>query len=205
MISAMKHSRVAAIILLVVLTSACHQEGRPIAETGIRQVDAEGNRLPFNTTHANRWSRANDGTPYEPCTALTGAELSSLGIDPRSAKDAAGTNGQTARGCDWDYYGSASAGHWKLSQIVGNSPSLDNDKRVRSGGRNHWLDEHTVGGRIVGLHYISPNISCDSYVQSQTAAVTTLVMYIGIEEQPVSALCDRAIAFTKATIDRMPE
>ncbi|QRY63557.1 DUF3558 family protein [Gordonia sp. PDNC005] len=204
----MKYSKVAATALVIAICSplaSCRTEGSPVHDHGIRQIDDNGLRLPFSTVHSRRWNAANDGTTYEPCTALAATQLEAHGIDPHSVKDAAGTNGQTLRGCSWDYVGDIRTEHWMLSQIVGNSTGLANDKRMKSTTRDIWLDDQTADGRTVGLHAIAPNIQCDTYVQSGKAAVTTLVMHIGRAEQPLSALCDRAIAFTRATIGRMPE
>ncbi|WP_369692263.1 DUF3558 family protein, partial [Gordonia hydrophobica] len=108
----------------------------------IRQVDDQGLKLPFETTFSARWNDANDGTKYEPCTAVGARQLAALGVDPASVEDAAGSNGQTLRGCDWDYLRvDGGSVRWSVSQFVGNSPSLEHDKRVKSAVTDVWLPD----------------------------------------------------------------
>ncbi|MFT4127988.1 MAG: DUF3558 domain-containing protein, partial [Gordonia sp. (in: high G+C Gram-positive bacteria)] len=45
----------------------------------MRQTDDQGRRLPFDTEFPQRWSDGNDGTSYEPCTALSPDRLTELG------------------------------------------------------------------------------------------------------------------------------
>ncbi|MFM9378526.1 DUF3558 family protein [Gordonia sp. VNK21] len=176
----------------------------PSAEnTEIRQVDDLGRRLPFETRHAHRWNPANNGTVYEPCTALTVRELESLGVAASTVRDAAGTDGQTLRGCTWDYR-AGSLADWRISQFVGNSASLSAEKERASTAVDIWLPDVLIGERAVGVHHFSDGSSCDTYVQSGRAAVTTLVTHVSLPHPPSDEICARAIAFTRATIAEMP-
>ncbi|WP_440713580.1 DUF3558 family protein [Gordonia sp. FQ] len=176
---------------------------RDSAVDEIRQRDAQGRLLPFTTVFRHRWNSANDGTPYEPCTALDSAGLVALGVEPQSVKDVAGTDGQTARGCMWRY-GTATAGRgWAVVQAVGNSPSLAADKRKRHIETDLWLPDLVIDGRVVGLHQSALGGTCDTYVQSGKAAVSTLVS-VSDPEATLDEICERALAFTRATIGQMP-
>ncbi|WP_432211714.1 DUF3558 family protein [Gordonia aichiensis] len=178
--------------------------GGPVTRSGVRQVDDAGKKLPFETDHQRRWNRANDGTPYEPCTALTDGELYDNGVDARSTRDAAGTDGQTLRGCRWKFMVRNNDRGWSVSQFVANSPSLAADKQRYSLADDIWLQDAVLDGRTVGIHRTATLSDCDTYVQSGAAGVHTLVMYIGPTPPPPSEICDRAIAFTRATISKMP-
>ncbi|MCK0439856.1 DUF3558 domain-containing protein [Gordonia alkaliphila] len=158
--------------------------------------------LPFSSTFTDRWNEANNGSQYEPCTALVPSELGSVGVDSGSVRDAAGTNGQTLRGCTWDYRATADGQRWAVSQTVANSSGLAAYKEKYS--MDHWMEDLTVYGRVVGVTD-SPDLGeCMTYVQSGQAGITTLVIHHRPPHPPVSEVCDRAIAFTKATIDKMP-
>lgn len=191
---------------------ACSMEDSAGALTGstvpflaARQTDARGIGLPFVNTFRSRWNSANDGTDYEPCTALSKQELSEIGVDQGSVKDAAGTDGQTLRGCAWKYLNELdSVSRWRISQFVGNSASLKDDKERRSGSFESWLPDVSVAGRVVGVHQTRSGDNCDTYVQSGLAAVSTLVTFSGPTLPPPSEICDRALEFTRATISKMP-
>jgi hypothetical protein len=199
----------ACLLLVGVVVSGCSvitipdESSRTTGLVPIRQTDAQGRRLPFDTVLPHRWSSANDGTDYEPCTALTADELSALGIDPGTVRDAAGTDGQTLRGCDWRYQSSGRQ-LWGLAQIVGNSPSLAADKSKKSVPTDVWLDDRLIDGRRVGVHHFSSNGDCDTYVQSGRAAINTIVTYNGLPLPPIEDICAKAIEFTEATIGKMP-
>ncbi|WP_169515278.1 DUF3558 family protein [Gordonia shandongensis] len=166
-----------------------------------RQTDAAGRKLPFETKFHRRWSRANSGTEYEPCTALDSGTLQSLGVDPVSAEDAAGTDGQTLRGCRWQFQANDAAIRWTLMQFVGNSPSLNEDKRLKSTSHDIWLPDVRMAGRTVGVHRTTNNRDCDTYVQSGDAAVNTMVRNHGRPAATPEEICERALAFTRATIE----
>ena len=204
-----------ALLLLIatLLVVGCSQEGYATVtthtstaedNTGTRQVDDAGNRLPFDTQFERRWNPGNDGSPYEPCTALGDYQLGKLRIDPDSVADAAGTSGQTLRGCKWRYVRSDPHDRWNLSQFVGDSPGLATSKERRSGGINQWLPDEVISGRQVGVHIYTTGDQCDTYVQSGQASVITMVTHYGRPQPPISEICDRALAFTRATIDKMP-
>ncbi|WP_372477246.1 DUF3558 domain-containing protein [Gordonia liuliyuniae] len=190
------------------ILTGCTRTGTPLAAisatSSVRQTDDSGKTLPFQTRHSRRWNSANDGTAYEPCTALSQEQLAELGIRASTAADAAGTNGQTLRGCDWRYAGGDFDNHWSLSQFVGNSPGLATSKERRSGGINQWLPDEVISGRQVGVHIYTTGDQCDTYVQSGQASVITMVTHYGRPQPPISEICDRALAFTRATIDKMP-
>ena len=171
---------------------------------GIRQTDDLGRSLPFETEHPNRWNRGNDGTSYEPCTALTDARLSGLGVDPATVRDAAGTNGQTLRGCAWEYRDSVPSQGWSVSQIVGNWESLELDKQMKSTEYDVWRDDVVVNGRVIGVLTDPVAGDCVTYVQSGRAAVNTFV-FNHSDSPDVDETCDRALEFTRATLDQMPE
>lgn len=199
----------AALLCIAIALAGCATESDGSITTsssasGIRQVDANGTHLPFDTRHDRRWSAGNDGTRYEPCTALDEGELAALSVDPESAADAAGTNGQTLRGCKWRYTSTDFGDRWNLSQFVGNSPGLDFAKNRRSGGINEWLPDVSIAGRQVGVHIYTTGTQCDTYVQSGGASVITMVTHYGQNQPPISEICDRALAFTRATIGKMP-
>ncbi|WP_336820041.1 DUF3558 family protein [Gordonia sp. MMO-8] len=203
--------RTALLLCALSLPSACTRQStleptRATVAISVRQTDSLGKELPFDTSHPRRWNAANNGTPYEPCTALTASELAELGIDARSAEDAAGTDGQTLRGCIWDFVDSrAPANIWTLHQIVANSDSLVAHQKRVGGSTRTWHPNMQLGDRTIGVVSIPPAMRCETYAQSSLAGVSTAVTHSGIKEQPLSALCDRAIAFTRATIGRMPE
>ncbi|QGS26423.1 DUF3558 domain-containing protein [Gordonia bronchialis] len=167
----------------------------------IRQVDDGGRRLPFATTFPHRWSRNNDGTTYEPCTALSPAALQSLHLDPATAKDAAVADGQTARGCSWRYQGQR---YSRVAQHVGNmngGVTGISDYKLRNDDFT-WFPDLNIGGRRVGLFSLGGD-ACDTIVESGRAFVFTDVA-LGRLDDDVTENCNRAIAFTRATIDLMP-
>lgn len=146
----------------------------------------------------NRRNRGNDGTSYEPCVSLTKEAADELGIDPMSVRDAALVDGQTARGCDWSYRDSR---WWLASQIVGNSPSLTAYKQAQQTYR--WRDDVIIGDRTTAVSEVDQT-TCATHIQSGTAGITTLVQYAFTNGPTIDEICERAIAFTKATIDKMP-
>ncbi|WP_083812534.1 DUF3558 family protein [Gordonia neofelifaecis] len=196
------------LLLAVLSVAACGAVESPtdvsVSSASMRQSDDQGRRLPFDVVNSDRWNSANSGSEYEPCTALTATELLGEGIDPNSVSDAAGTNGQTLRGCKWSFAGGTYASRWRVGQFVGNSPGLVTDKLSKSTRVDVWLADVLIEGRVVGLHRTISGQNCDTYVQSGAAAVTTLVTYSGLTPPPPAEICDRALAFTRATISKMP-
>lgn len=195
------------LVLALLAGCATHEDGQPVVPSAlsskVRQVDDSGRTLPFQTSHSRRWNGANDGTVYEPCTAVGLEELARLSIDPTTATDAAGTDGQTLRGCRWRYITGKHSG-WSIAQFVGNSASLAADKAKFRSGDDIWLADLSINGRVVGLHRSAQLADCDTYVQSGRAGVHTVAMYVGPTPPPPSEICDRALAFTRATISKMP-
>ncbi|MGC4934044.1 DUF3558 family protein [Gordonia sp. DT30] len=165
----------------------------------IRQTDQRGVPLPFTTEFPDRWSNLNDGSPYEPCTALSPPEVSSLGLDPSSVADAAAANHQTVRGCWWTFIGSRTSAAY---QEVGNAPALDVYK-AKNGDILDWRPDIILNGRAVAVGVRKGRSSCTTHVQSGSAIVTTSFS-VNIDPPPIDKICDMAIAFTEATIDKMP-
>lgn len=81
--------------------------------------------------------------------------------------------------------------------------SLDEDKARKSADFDVWLPNLLIDQRTVGIHRTEGYGDCATYVQSGGAAVDTIVSVHGADPLP-SEICDRAIAFTRATIDKMP-
>ena len=208
-------STMGVFVLSILAISGCTQvnvvPGRPTAaaatpaestdsSTIVRQTDDAGRHLPFTTTFARRWSNGNDGTTYEPCTAATTEILSTNHLDPDSVKDAAIADHQTARGCRWSTNAYESA---YLSQIVGNQPQLDIYKQ-RQDGFVAWLPDIAMGDRRAAVGSSPSATDCTTFVQSGEAIIATRAS-VNISPPPINKLCDKAIAFTRATIDQMPE
>ncbi|UEA60887.1 DUF3558 domain-containing protein [Gordonia otitidis] len=173
---------------------------RSALQPTVRQSDDSGQNLPFATRFPRRWNSGNDGTPYEPCTAADSTLLETAGLQASSVKDAASVDFQTARGCTWDYkdYELAS-----LSQTVGDSRGLDVYKQNRRTDTT-WLGDIEVSTRPVALGVSRDETGCGTYLESGNSIVATSALFI-YKPPPISEICDKAIAFTRATIDQMPE
>ncbi|MFT4126634.1 MAG: DUF3558 family protein [Gordonia sp. (in: high G+C Gram-positive bacteria)] len=202
----------AAIVALELVLSACAEstDDEPRASAPgsgndanvplpTRQTDAHGRPLPFRTEHPQRWSDLNNGTDYEPCTALTMAEIHALDVDPDSVRDAAIANHQTARGCIWRLRNSAGGG---LVQALGNDLPLQQYKAKRAVVVD-WQPDIVINGRTVAVGHGLGDTECHTEVQSGTAIITTTVS-IPTDTPPIDEICARAIAFTRATIVHMP-
>lgn len=165
--------------------------------SSIRQTDAHGRPLPFRTTFPNRWSELNDGTTYEPCTALTSEALTALGVNPRSATDVAMANYQTARGCTWEFTDSRTS---TVSQIVGKKTDLLSYKASNSGIIN-WFPDSEIAQRTVLVGTLKRQNNCTASVSSGSSVVTTSVT---ATNTPTAQLCEIATSFVRSTIDKMP-
>jgi len=168
----------------------------------VRQRDDAGRLLPFKTVFPNRWSQNNDGTTYEPCTYVTEPVLMKMGLDPKSAKDAAVADHQTVRGCDWRFTNSESS---SLSQSVGNLAGagvadLDGYKAEFDDFR--WFPDQLVDGRTVATFSLGTD-HCATLIVSGRALVMTAV-WLGQHDPDVSENCGLAFAFTRATINKIP-
>ncbi|GED97326.1 DUF3558 family protein [Gordonia crocea] len=150
-------------------------------------------------TFPHRLNPGNDGTPYEPCDEVNREAVVQHGWDWSSLQDAASVDGQTARGCAWK--DSEVGSVWGMSQIVGNSPSLDAYRHANQAFT--WFADRSIQGRQV-IVFATSTGTCATRVQSRRAGVSTIVDYARRPSPPLSEICDRAIAFTKATISRMP-
>ncbi|MFT4125406.1 MAG: DUF3558 family protein, partial [Gordonia sp. (in: high G+C Gram-positive bacteria)] len=116
--------------------------------------------------------------------------------------DAASANHQTVRGCDWEYRESSGRNDAGVSQMVGNSPGLAHYKRKYATTYDFQPDV-TVGGRTAALGYGDFRDSCSTIVESGNAVVITTAT-IFTDPPPIAQLCEKAIEFTRATIDQMP-
>ncbi len=205
---------IVALATAIATSSGCAVSGTPVSEIGatatgtdgpvagsgtVRQTDAEGNRLPFATSFPRRWNSGNDGSTYEPCTSATTKILLDAGLDPLSVKDAATVDFQTARGCRWKYSERLAT----LTQTVGNASDLAAYKSEQSTAAV-WNSDIRIDGRVVAVSTEPDGRICDTYVESGTAIVVTTA-YFNHNRPPINEICDKAIAFTRATIDQMPE
>ncbi|WP_419218239.1 DUF3558 family protein [Gordonia sp. CPCC 205333] len=189
---------------LTILVAGCGSgTGFPTSSSGLPTSTSRDISVPSTwgsgqPTFPHRRNSGNDGTSYEPCLGLSDEAALSIGVDPKAMKDAALVDGQTARGCDWRYTDQVG---WTVSQIVGNAPDLDHYKITQKDSK--WREDVTVNGRHVGISEFTAD-TCSTHVQSERAIVTTIVQYASPKSPPIDEICDRAIAFTKATIGGMP-
>lgn len=204
----MRQTALAVICCVALVVAGCgqvkHAAGSTVPATrgqGSTSALPSHPKLPFESVHPHRWSSANDGSDYEPCVALTAERLKELGVDTQSVRDAAGTDGQTLRGCQWSYR-VVDGARWAVSQVVANSAGLEEYKKKYSDDK--WIADQVIAGRTVGVTNSSDLGQCMTYVQSGRAGITTLVIHHRLPHPPVDEVCERAIEFTKATIDKMP-
>ncbi len=208
-------STMGAFVLSILAISGCTQvgvvPGEPTsaaatpsessdAKAAVRQTDDAGRRLPFTTGFPRRWSNGNDGTTYEPCTAANTSTLQSAGLDPLSVKDAAIADHQTARGCRWSYTGST---FHSLTQIVGNNGPL-HEYKLKKSTSFVWRPDTSINMRLVAVGSVPELGECTAMVDSGRAIVFTRMSAYS-DPPPIDEICDKAIAFTRATIDQMPE
>ncbi|MGK2379011.1 DUF3558 domain-containing protein [Gordonia tangerina] len=180
---------------------ATEQPSMTLHSSAIRQTDEAGNALPFENTYPKRWNASNDGTPYEPCTAVDREVAAEIGLDFSTSKDAASVSGQTLRGCRWQYIDEDVSG-WRANQVIGDFESLESYKAMNEVFT--WLPEIQIDGRRVGVAHQN-DFSCFTYVQSGGSGVVTEALYTGNPNPPLTEICQRAIDLTKATIDKIPE
>lgn len=186
------------------ISGSATQQSNPTissAASGPRQTDDDGVPLPFENQFLQRWNASNDGTSYEPCTTDPN-ELFRVGIDPRSVKDAATVDGQSLRGCTWNYLPPRSE-YLAISQTVVDSDGLAWYKQQNRVGSN-WLPDSVVGGRDIGVASDTSG-SCTTYVQSGGSGVITLADYALSPSKPATEICGYAIDLTRATIDKIPK
>ncbi|MGW0453236.1 DUF3558 family protein [Gordonia sputi] len=199
-------------LLVLSFLSACTITGSPTStpprpdfadassDTGVRQTDDSGRRLPFITQFPRRWNSGNDGTSYEPCTAATPQILGDTGLQPESARDAAAADFQTARGCIWSFTSFKLA---SLSQVVGDFQGLDAYKQKHA-NITEWRANTEINNRPVAVGSTKDRSTCETYVESGIAIVSTSTAFT-VDPPPINEICDKAIAFTRATIAQMPE
>ncbi|UPG66351.1 MULTISPECIES: DUF3558 family protein [Gordonia] len=196
------------------LASGCSTNGDPAAITSspssstpiqtIRQTDDAGLRLPFDTDFPNRWSINNDGSPYEPCTQVPTEVLRNFGLNPSSVSDAAASDFQTARGCEWTFVDdNLSAISQYVGDIVHPQDGLDGHKALNSSG-TEWFSDLVMQGRRVLVGSIAPS-DCAVYVRSGDAVVVTSVIKFGGDAPSTAQICREAADFLKSTISRIPE
>ncbi|NDK89739.1 DUF3558 domain-containing protein [Gordonia desulfuricans] len=172
---------------------------QPTPTPPIRQTDTQGNFLPFQTTFPNRWNTNNDGTEYEPCTAVAETTVSSFGALPSTVRDVAVANFQTARGCRW-YFGPSRTP--SISQSVGNAPPITEYKE-RLATTFYWFPDQQFRGRTVAIGSLGPDV-CTTFVRSGNANITSSYSDLNRPTPPLPTLCAKALEFTRATIDKMP-
>lgn len=165
---------------------------------GIRQTDDTGKRLPFDTKWPDRWSINNDGTSYEPCTAVTADTLREFKLDPASVEDVAVANHQTARGCRWEFINDSAN---TITQHVGNGPPLP-EYRSENSEIFNFLPDITIKGRPV-LRFQLDDETCLASVQSGRAIVHSTASTFN-NSPPPDQVCDIAVNFLRATIDKIP-
>lgn len=177
---------------------------RTPARPTIRQTDEVGRALPFKNQFPNRWSINNDGTTYEPCTAVEPNTASQFGLIPESVRDVAASDFQTARGCKWKF---RDDGKSSLSQAVGNlmqpEKGLTGYKQQYS-ATMEWLPDIDVHGRRAIVGSTMPS-ECTVYVESGAAIVGTGVTRFGAEKPPLNDTCESAISFLRLTIGNIPK
>ncbi len=194
-------------MVLMCMSTGCSIDGFPITTTdssvessrsSVRQTDARGIALPFVTPFPDRWSTNNDGTSYEPCTALTDAELINAGLDPTTVEDIAVANHQTARGCIWYFHGGPDAG--LLSHATGNRPTFEQDIKDRS-----WY-EVSYDISIKRRHVLVDSRSATACMTTVKSGKSPVFVRASKLFKPIGreAVCQRAIDFMKRVIDRMP-
>lgn len=176
----------------------------PVAPSGIRQVDDEGTRLPFETSFPNRWSINNNGTSYEPCTQVPDDVIARSGFGPETVKDAAASDFQTARGCTWT---SSLDGRSSLSQIVGNlldpQDGLPGYKQQHSPATTWFPDRQVLGRRV--LVGSTMRGECAVIVQSGDAVVVSSITRVGPGRPVAEEVCTDVAAFVDATIAQIPQ
>ncbi|MGW6035048.1 DUF3558 family protein [Gordonia terrae] len=203
-----------AAIVTVAASGACTTEGLPespppapsvsASSLAVRQTDDSGRRLPFETSFPNRWSINNDGSPYEPCTQIAPEVIQGSGLVVASVKDAAASDFQTIRGCEWAYLDDELS---SLSQIVGNiidpDAGLEGHKALNSAA-TEWFPDREIRNRRVLVGSITPS-DCAVYVRSGDAVVVTSVTRFDIDRPSTERICDMAVEFLQATIDGIPK
>lgn len=191
-------------LVIVGLASGCAVDDSstravPAGEQG--QVDGAAETqtpLPFESRFPNRTNAANDGTPYEPCTAFAAADLEKFNIDYTVVEDAAQVDGQGTRGCHW-FMPQA----FGFGQVVANSASLDIYKRHTP--ELDWRPDVVIGGRTVGVFGLKDHGgTCSTYVQSYSAGVVTNILTSTEPEARTVDACQMVLDFTRAYIDKIP-
>lgn len=203
---------IVAVIVVVLTLAACSVTGSPspspksppsTVSADPRQVDDAGRALPFVTPFRNRWNSNNDGTPYEPCTAVSRDVLLEAGLLPETVEDVAKSDFQTARGCRWTFQDD---GKSSLSQSAANLAQPESGisgYKAKNARVMRWYPDEEIEGRRVVVGSLTP-MGCAASVQSGDALVGTTIVRIGAHKPPIEQICERAIEFLKATINRIP-
>lgn len=132
--------------------------------SGISRTDAAASATASSSSPAPATTNASDavkGTTFDPCGAVTDADLAAWQVDPASKRDAHTVLwGQNVRGCVWD------GPHWgvrvyavdgKQSNFEVPNESNDRQEHITVGSRSGWL-MHTKNG-----------LSCTVVLPSQQA------------------------------------
>lgn len=205
---------ITAVLVVGLTVCGCATSGSPIpasqhlnsptSGSTIRQTDDLGRKLPFENEFPNRWSINNDGTTYEPCTAVSENILVRFGLNPESVQDAAASDFQTVRGCEWEFVGSELSA---VSQYVGNMLRPEeglSGYRESNSAATTWLPATQIDGRPVLVNSLGPG-ECAVLVESGRAIVFTNVSLVDSTPPPTAQVCGDAEAILRATIDQIPE
>ncbi|SKU94651.1 Protein of uncharacterised function (DUF3558) [Mycobacteroides abscessus subsp. bolletii] len=138
--------------------------------SGISRTDAAASATASSSSPAPATTNASDavkGTTFDPCGAVTDADLSAWQVDPATKRDAHTVLwGQNVRGCVWDgpQWGvRVYAVDGKLSNFEAPDESNDRQERITVGSRSGWL-MHTKNG-----------LSCTVVLPSQQALAAAQV------------------------------
>ncbi|WP_396349824.1 DUF3558 family protein [Gordonia amicalis] len=189
---------------VAVPSSATSSLGHTSEQPNIRQTDDAGRSLPFENQFPNRWSINNDGTTYEPCTAVEPNTASQFGLIPDSVRDVAASDFQTARGCKWKF---RDDGRSSLSQAVGNLMQPENGLtgyKQQYAATVEWRPDIEIQGRRAIVGSTMPS-ECTVFVESGAAIVGTGITRFGAEKPPLDDICESAISFLRITIGNIPE
>ncbi|MGV6991259.1 DUF3558 family protein [Gordonia amicalis] len=189
---------------VAVPSTASSSVGATPAQPNIRQTDEAGHALPFDNQFPNRWSINNDGTSYEPCTAVEPNTARQFGLIPESVRDVAASDFQTARGCKWKF---RDDGRSSLSQAVGNLMQPEKGLagyKQQYAATMEWRPDIEIQGRRAIVGSTMPS-ECTVFVASGAAIVGTGVTRFGAEKPPIADICESAIDFLRIMIDNIPE
>jgi hypothetical protein len=157
-------------------------------------ADRENSSLPFRPMFLERSNERNDGSVFEPCNAYADGELATIGIAPRSVRDAAFSRGPNFRGCEWRMPASL------VTQIVANQGSLREYKRDHH--EVVWQADTVAGGHTIATGSYRSG-ECTSVFKSQAAVVITYVAVWQDGKWPGTA-CEWVVKFASLAASKAP-